>query len=151
MKITYITALSFVLLAGISFGQQVLEKDKLKEQSIKSNPQNYIKQGGTLEDAGIMAPAKVKISQEQGFQIAAGEKMYDPNRERVILTDQSSFPKFVDTGNAKHDNKVYADAKKIWIAENYDLYKTISNTKEVSHDEFLKAIDEKKKTNPENN
>ena len=142
---------SVLLLSVFSYGQYSETNDLEKSDRIKNAPDEYIQQGGVLQDALIVTPAKVKISQKEGVQIAAGEKANDPKRERVILSDQPSFPKFVNTGNSKHDNKVYADAKKKWVAENYELYNKISNNEEVSDEEFLKAHEAKKKSKPENN
>jgi len=142
---------SVLLLSVCSYGQSSETNDLEKSERIKNAPEEYIHQGGVLEDASIALPAKVKISQKAGVQMATEEKAHDPNRAKVILTDQSSFPKFVNTGNAEQDNKVYAAAKKKWVAENYDLYNSISNNKEVSNEEFLKAHEAKKKANPEKN
>lgn len=142
---------SVLLLSICSYGQSSETNDLEKSERIKNAPEQYVEQGGVLEDASIALPAKVRISQDQPVTIAAGEKANDPKRERVILADQSSFPKFVNTGNPEQDNKAYAAAKKKWVAENYDLYNKISGNKDISDEEFLKAHEAKKKANPDKN
>ena len=142
---------SVLLLSVCSYGQTSETNDLEKSERIKNAPDEYIQQGGVLEDALIVKPAKVRISQDQPVTIAAGEKANDPKKERVILSDQASFPKFVNTGNPEHDNKVYAAAKKKWVAENYDLYNRVSNNEDIGDEDFLKAHEAKKKAKPENN
>ncbi len=69
--------------------------------------------------------------------------------QRSNNTLPPSFPKYVDTGNAKEDQKQYYEAKQNWIIDNPELYKSISSgnrkKQRISKTEFDKMSKEKQK------
>ena len=92
-----------VFAAGISYAQKTTETpvfttEKEKSEWIEKNPEKYNQ------------PKDVK---EMEFSSKAEKQAFhaDPVRERVVVSEDASFPTYVNTGNKQLDDQTYATKK----------------------------------------
>jgi hypothetical protein len=67
----------------------------------------------------------------------------DPVRSRIIVTDEPSFPTYVNTGNKQLDDQTYATQKAQWIEQNEGKYNSMSIVKESKNAEAIRAKEQK--------
>jgi len=131
-----------VFAAGISYGQKSTETpffttEKEKSEWIEKNPEKYNQ------------PKDVK---EMEFSSKAEKQAFhaDPIRERVIVSDDSSFPTYVNTGDKQLDDETYAAKKAQWIEQNAAKYEKMSTAKKSKNAETIRAKERKEFTNQKN-
>lgn len=77
----------------------------------------------------------------------------EPAREKVvkvIISNDSSFPTYIETGNKQLDDANYATKKAQWIEGNKAKYKAMSATKSNEDAESIRAKEQKVFNNPKN-
>lgn len=127
-----IMLLSFNEFNNIEVGERIIELDPSITQF-------------TLTSSG-------KIISEVPIQDVSQSKSPSPkvNTQNALKNSlPPSFPKYVNTGNAKEDQKRYHEAKQNWINNNPEIYKNISSVNQkkqmISKAEYQKMPKEKQK------
>ena len=131
-----------VFAAGISYAQKATEipvftTEKDKSEWIEKNPEKYNQ------------PKDVK---EMEFSSQAEKQAFhaDPVRERVVVSDDSSFPTYINTGNKQLDDETYAAKKAQWIEQNAAKYEKMSPAQETKNAEEIRATERKEFNNQKN-
>lgn len=93
------------------------QKEKQKKELIQNNPEAYQAKGGVVSEPEFNTRAE-KDTYDQ--QMKANNP--DPLREHIVLPNDPSFPKYVNTGNKSLDASNYDAAKQAWISNNESKY-----------------------------
>ncbi|MBT6438455.1 MAG: hypothetical protein HOK72_02040 [Flavobacteriales bacterium] len=92
------------------------QKEKQKKELIQNNPEAYQAKGGVVSEPEFNTRAE-KDTYDQQMRTNN-----DPVRERVIMPNDPTFPKYVNTGNKSVDAANYSTAKDEWINNNQSKY-----------------------------
>lgn len=128
-----------VFAAGISYAQKtteipVFKTDKEKSEWIQQNPELYNQPTKEREFTSV--------EEKRAFNA-------DPIRERVIVSDDSSFPTYISTGNKQLDEETYAAKKAEWVEKNAAKYEKMI-IKSTEDAEAIRAKERKEFNNPKN-
>ena len=128
-----------VFALGISYGQKtteipVFKSDKEKSEWIQQNPELYNQPTKEREFTSV--------EEKRAFNA-------DPIRERVIVSDDSSFPTYISTGNKQLDEETYAAKKAEWVEKNAAKYEKMI-IKSTEDAEAIRAKERKEFNNPKN-
>jgi hypothetical protein len=134
-----------VFAVSISYGQKptgnpFFSTENEKSDWIEKNPEKY----NQLND--------VKKVKEMEFSSKAEKEAFhaDPVRERVVVSDDPSFPTYITTGNKQADNETYAAKKAQWIEQNPAKYEKMSPAQETKNAEEIRAKERKEFKNQKN-
>ena len=128
-----------VFAAGISYAQKtteipVFKTDKEKSEWIQQNPELYNQPTKEREFTSV--------EEKRSFNA-------DPIRERVIVSDDNSFPTYISTGNKQLDEETYAAKKAEWVEKNAAKYEKMI-IKSTEDAEAIRAKERKEFNNPKN-
>ena len=128
-----------VFATGISYAQKtteipVFKTDKEKSEWIQQNPELYNQPTKEREFTSV--------EEKRAFNA-------DPIRERVIVSDDSSFPTYISTGNKQLDEETYAAKKAEWVEKNAAKYEKMI-IKSTEDAEAIRAKERKEFNNPKN-
>ena len=131
-----------VFAVGISYAQKTTEipvftTEKEKAEWIEKYPEKY------------QQPKDVK---EKEFSSRAEKEAFhaDPVRERVVVSNDPSFPTYVNTGDKRKDDETYAAKKAQWIEQNSAKYEQMSTSSNKEDAEAIRAKERKEFINQKN-
>ena len=107
---------------------------------MEKNPEKY----NQLQD--------VRKEKEMEFNSLEEKRAFhaDPVRERVIVSEDPSFPTYINTGNKQLDDETYAAKKAQWIEQNPAKYAEMSTAMESKNAEEIRAKERKEFINQKN-
>ena len=126
-----LTKLFFVGCLTLIMFSASAQTDVDKKTWIEKNRQEYINQGGQIDQVPEfntkqekinwvnenLAPNQISPNADIIFMKKATEA-----RETVILADEPTFPVYVNTGNQAQDDAAYNQKKQAWISQNQAKY-----------------------------
>ena len=115
----------------------IFSSEKEKTNWIQEHPEVYSQytNGNVIVDHSV----QTKPVREKAVKI-----------EKVIISNDSSFPTYIETGNKQLDDANYATKKAQWIESNKAKYNAMSATKSNEDAESIRAKEQKVFNNQKN-
>lgn len=115
-----------LILAALISGGQLLaqQQDLQKVRAIKNSPQEYINQGGELNDQLILTSPKAIREVHPDFVL------YRNSDEEPIMSIDQELRKLKVLSNG--DPSLYEQLKQEWISQNKEIYEELNSKEESS-------------------
>ncbi len=113
-----------ILLTLVSGGQLFAQQDLKKVQIIQKSPQEYINEGGELNDQLIFTSPKAIREVHPDFVL------YRNSVEEPIISIDQELRRLKILSNG--DPVLYEQLKKEWISQNKEIYEVLNSKEESS-------------------
>ena len=118
-----------VFAAGLSYAQKAtLPTFSAEKEGTKTSQQHVFKTKAEKQSAFRAQEVEAKRIQKA-----------EPAKELTIMSEDATFPKFVNSGDARVDNDNYATQKAAWIENNATKYESLNTHSTMSKAEAKSA------------